>query len=263
MTLTLYHSAYSTCSQKVRLTLAEKGLKYTSNELSFAKQEQLDPDYLRINPNGVVPTLVDGDDIITDSSVIVEYLEEAYPTPALSPSDTVARANMRVWLRFMEEVPTKAVRIPSFQRVFLPTLRLIKRRSGFAKDTDQRTLRKGFYGKMNKGQGFSDPEIEESNHHLRMTVERIEKALADGPWVLGNQLTLVDLTLAPLMDRMLDLGCLEFFEDAPKTLDWMARLQARPSYDQAFYKGARLSERTEFQYARLRNWIGGIVSKSA
>ncbi|MEP5154619.1 glutathione S-transferase family protein [Planktotalea sp.] len=263
MTLTLYHSAYSTCSQKVRLTLAEKGLEYTSNELSFAKQEQLEPDYLKINPNGVVPTLVDGDDVIMDSSVIVEYLEEAYPTPALSPSDTVERAKMRVWLRFMEEVPTKAVRIPSFQRVFLPTLRLVKRRSGFAKDTDQRTLRKGFYGKMNKGQGFSDPEIEESNHHLRMTVERIEKALVIGPWVLGGQLTLVDLTLAPLIDRMLDMGCLEFFEDAPKTLEWMARLQARPSYDQAFYKGARLSDRTEFQYAKLRNWIGGIVSKSA
>lgn len=263
MTLTLYHSAYSTCSQKVRLTLAEKGLEYTSNEMSFAKQEQLNPDYLKINPNGVVPTLVDGEDVIMDSSVIVEYLDEAYPDPVLAPSDPVDRAKMRVWLRFMEEVPTKAVRIPSFQRVFLPTLRLVKRRDGFAKDTDQRTLRKGFYGKMNKGQGFNDPEIDESNHHLLLTVDRIEAALAEGPWLMGEQLTLADLTLAPLIDRMLDIGCLEFFENAPKTLLWMERLQARPSYEQAFYKGARLSDRTEFQYARLRNWIGGVVSKGA
>lgn len=263
MTLTLYHSAYSTCSQKVRLTLAEKGLEYTSSELSFAKQDQLAPEYLKINPNGVVPTLVHDGQVIMDSSVIVEYLEEAFPAPALAPSDAVGRAKMRVWLRFMEEVPTKAIRIPSFQRVFLPTLRLIKRRDGFAKDTEQRTLRKGFYGKMNKGQGFNDPEIEESNNHLQMTIERIENALNDGPWVMAEQLTLVDLTLAPLIDRMLDLGCLEFFENAPRTLDWLDRLQARPSYDQAFYKGARLSDRKEFQYARLRNWFGRIGVKSA
>lgn len=263
MVLTLYHSAYSTCSQKVRLTLAEKGLEYSSKELSFAKQEQLTPDYLEINPNGVVPTLVHDGQVIMDSSVIVEYLEEAYPSPPLTPSDAVGRARMRVWLRFMEEVPTKAIRIPSFQRVFLPTLRLIKRRDDFAKDTGQRTLRKGFYGKMNKGQGFSDPEIAESNHHLQMTVERIENALKDGPWVMGEHLTLVDLTLAPLIDRMLDLGCMEFFQNTSETLNWMDRLQARPSYDQAFYKGARLSDRKEFQYARLRNWLGQIGAKRA
>lgn len=258
MTLTLYHSAYSTCSQKVRLTLAEKGLSYASNELSFAKQEQLRPAYLKINPNGVVPTLMHDGQVIMDSSVIVEYLEEAFPHPSLAPSDAVGRADMRVWLRFMEEVPTKAIRIPSFQRVFLPTLRLIKRRDGFAKDIEQRTLRKGFYGKMNKGQGFDAPEIAESDHHLQMTVERVENALAHGPWVMGAQ-----LTLAPLIDRMLDIGCLEVFENAPKTLDWMDRLQARPSYDQAFYKGARLSDRKEFRYARLRNWFGSIVAKDA
>jgi len=260
MTLTLYHSAYSTCSQKVRLTLAEKGLDYTSCALSFAKQDQLKSNYLAINPNGVVPTLVHDEQVITDSSVIVEYLDEVFPSPSLAPSDAVGRANMRVWLRFMEEVPTKAIRIPSFQRVFFPTLRLIKRGNGFAKDTDKRTLRKGFYAKMNKGQGFSDPEIAESNHHLQMTVDRIESALQVGPWVMGDQLTLVDLTLAPTIDRMLDIGCLDFFEHAPLTLDWMDRLQSRPSYDAAFYKGARLSERTEFQYAKLRNWFGRVLS---
>lgn len=263
MKLTLYHSAYSTCSQKVRLSLAEKGLDYTSNELSFAKQEQLAPDYLQINPNGVVPTLAHDGQVIMDSSVIVEYLDEVFPTPPLRPADAVGRAKMRVWLRFMEEVPTKAIRIPSFQRVFLPTLRLIKRPDGFGKDTDKRTLRKGFYGKMNKGQGFSDPEVDESNQHLQMTVDRIEQALADGPWVMGTQLTLVDLTLAPLIDRMLDLGCHHFFDSAPRTLEWMHRLQDRPSYDQAFYHGARLSDRKEFQYARLRNWFGSLTKKLA
>ncbi|MEO0401583.1 MAG: glutathione S-transferase family protein [Pseudomonadota bacterium] len=263
MALTLYHSAYSTCSQKVRLVLAEKGLAFTSCEISFAKQAQLDPAYLKINPNGVVPTLVHDGEVIMDSSVIVEYLEEIAPAPALVPDTPVGRARMRVWLRFMEEVPTKAIRVPSFQDVFLPTLRLIKRKGAFQKDADQRTLRKSFYGKMSQGQGFPATEIAESQHHLQMTVDRIEAALATGPWIMGAQLTLVDLTLAPLVDRMLDLKMLEPFRTAERTLDWMHRLQARPSYDVAFFKGARLSDRPEFQYAKLRNWFGAKRSTQA
>lgn len=263
MTLTLYHSAYSTCSQKVRLALAEKGLDYVSRELSFRKQEHLAPDYLKINPNGVLPSLLHDDRVITDSSVIMEYLEEAFPDPALSPSDAYGRAEMRKWMRFMEEVPTKAIRIPSFERIFLPTLRMLTRPAGFAQSAEQRTLRRGFYKKMNGGAGFDSHEIEESNHHLRMTIERIEAALADhGPWIMGEQLTLVDLALAPLIDRMLDLGLTRFFEGADATLSWMARLQDRPSFDKAFFKGARLSERPEFKFAQLRNWLGDRLGKS-
>ena len=262
-TLVLYHAAYSPCSLKVRLVLAEKGLSYTSRELSFARQEQVAPDYLKINPNGVVPTLVHDGQVIFDSSVIAEYLDELFAEPALVPSDPVRRAQMRTWLRFMEEVPTKAIRIPSFERVFLPTLRLIKTRRAFTKDTDKRTIRQGFYGKMNGGHGFSPAEMAEADAHLRMTIDRIEEALQQGPWVMGAELTLVDLTLAPLIDRMLDLGCLRFFAQAEKTLEWMERLQARPSYREAFYKNTRLSERPEFQYARLRNWFGQARSDTA
>ncbi len=260
MALELYHSAYSTCSQKVRLTLAEKGLAFTSHALSFAKQDQLKPDYLKINPNGVVPTLVHDEAVITESSAIVEYLDEVFPDPPLMPTGPLERARARAWLRFMEEVPTKAVRIPSFQKVFLPSLRLIKGKRAFSEDTAKRTLRQGFYGKMNAGKGFAPYEIAEADHHLQMTVDRIEASLAEAPWIMGDQLTLVDLTMAPLMDRMLDLACTQLFADAPKVLDWMQRLQDRPSFDQAFYKGARLSERPEFQYARLRNWIGATLS---
>lgn len=243
--LELYHSAYSTCSQKVRLTLAEKGLAYTSRELSFAKQDQLKPDYLKINPNGVVPTLVHDEVAITESSAIVEYLDEVLQDPPLMPADPLERARARAWLRFMEEVPTKAIRIPSFQKVFLPSLRLIKGKRAFSEDIAKRTLRQGFYGKMNAGKGFDTREIAEADHHLQMAVDRIETSLADATWIIGDQLTLVDLTMAPFIDRMLDLGCTEFFSNAPRVLDWMQRLQGRPSFDQAFYKGARLSERPE------------------
>ena len=263
MNLVLYHSAYSTCSQKVRLTLAEKGLDYTSKELSFRKKEHLDPEYLALNPSGVVPTLVHDDAVITDSSVIVEYLDECFPKPALCPPSAVGRARVRTWMRFMEEVPTKAIRVPSFERVFLPSLRLISGRRSFDQETQQRSLRRGFYEKMNHGDGFDRRELEESRRLLQMTTDRLEAALAEGPWVLGAQLTLVDLTLAPLLDRMLDLGLTEHVANAPRTAAWMQRLQSRPSYEAAFYRGSRLSDRLEFKFARVRSWLQTRFSSTA
>ncbi|HTY67546.1 MAG TPA: glutathione S-transferase family protein, partial [Alphaproteobacteria bacterium] len=78
--LTLYNAPHSTCSQKVRICLAEKGLAFEDIRLDLGKaREHLKPEYLKLNPNGVVPTLVDGDDVIIDSSVICEYLDEKYP----------------------------------------------------------------------------------------------------------------------------------------------------------------------------------------
>ena len=88
--LELYHANHSTCSQKVRLCLAEKGLKFKGHLINLATKEQLDPEYLKINPNGVVPSLVHDGRIIIDSSVICEYLDETVPEPRLVPSVTPA-----------------------------------------------------------------------------------------------------------------------------------------------------------------------------
>ena len=99
--LTLYHAHHSTCSQKVRIVLHEKGLDFDTVALNLATKDQLDPEHLKLNPNGVVPTLVDGDDIIIESSVICEYLDERYPEPSLSPEDLMERAHMRAWMHFI------------------------------------------------------------------------------------------------------------------------------------------------------------------
>ncbi|MFK8052154.1 MAG: glutathione S-transferase family protein [Woeseiaceae bacterium] len=247
--LTLYHADYSTCSQKVRMTLAEKGLTYHSRPMSFRKEEQVSEYYLKINPNGVVPTLVHGNDVIVDSSCILEYLDEAFPETLLSPPSALGRARMRSWLRFMEEVPTKAIRIPSFQQIFLPTLRLIKTKKSFETSRKKRTLRRGFYQKMNRGAGFETEDIINANYELRTTVSRINASLQDSPWILGDSLSLVDISLAPLIDRAEDLGMTYLWEDYPLVSDWLARLQSRPAFIEAFYKKSRLSERIEFKLA--------------
>ena len=240
--LTLYNAAHSTCSQKVRICLAEKGLAFEDIRLDLGKaKDHLKPAYLKINPNGVVPTLVDDGQTVMDSSVICEYLEEKYPAVRLSPDDLVERARMRAWMRFLEEVPTAAVRVPSFNMGFLPRFEGMDRSTFEAVESDQRPIRKQFYRRMGVG-GFKNEDVDASLEQLGNTARRMDQALASGPWLLGAQYTLADIIVAPLIDRMADLGFSDIWDAYPRVGDWYARMQARPAFQQTFYKGARMSE---------------------
>jgi glutathione S-transferase len=240
--LTLYHANHSTCSQKVRICLAEKGLDYDSRLIDLAAKEQLDPDYLAINPNGVVPTLVHDGKAVIDSSVICEYLDDVFPDPPLSPSDPYGKAQMRAWMRYFEEVPTAAVRFPSFNMAFLPRYDGLDD-DGFQKEqADVRPLRKGFFRRMTR-HGFPDEDIRASFEQIAKTAARMDTALADGPWLLGETYSLADIVVAPLIDRMADLGFADLWEESyPRMTDWYARMQARSAFKTAFYPKSRLTE---------------------
>ena len=133
----LYHAPISTCSQKVRLFLAEKCRQWDGTEISFGKGDHLSPDNLKLNPNGVVPTLTHDDCPIIESSVINEYLNEAFPDDSVRPRDFKKLAHMRAWRQYIDEVPTPSIRPISFNTFFAPIwlagwLERIKSRPNFA-----------------------------------------------------------------------------------------------------------------------------------
>ena len=120
----LYNAPQSTCSQRVRFVLNAKKLAFDEHKLDLFSGDQLKPDYLAINPNGVVPTLVHDGAVIIDSAVIIEYLDEIRPIEIrFTPEDAVERATMRSMMRYIDEIPTPAVRIPSYNLAFLPHFR--------------------------------------------------------------------------------------------------------------------------------------------
>lgn len=242
MTLALYHAHHSTCSQKVRLVLAEKGLDYDSHLIDLAKKGHLTADYLAINPNGVVPTLVHDGQSIIDSSVICEYLDEVFPQPALSGGNPIVRARVRAWMRFLEEVPTYAVRVPSFNIAFLPRFEGLTHDDFVEQQAGPRPLRKHFYLKMSEN-GFGADAIQESIDQMTLTCKRIQAAMEKGPWLAGDAFSLADCVALPLIDRIDDLGMSDIWsEDFPAVTDWLNRAQARHSFAVAFYPGSRLSE---------------------
>src|SRR5262249_27023071 len=100
MSFILYNAPPSTCSQRVRFLLNAKGLPSDEVKLDLLAGDQLKPEYLKLNPNGVVPTLDHDGDIVIDSSVIIEYLDEVEPDTSFTPEDAVGRAKMRALMRF-------------------------------------------------------------------------------------------------------------------------------------------------------------------
>ena len=101
--LELYHHGSSTCAAKVRFALAEKGLEWVPHYVDILSGEQFRPGFLAINPKGVVPVLIADGEVITESTVICEYLEDAFPEPRLYPRSPLERARVRAWTKAVDE----------------------------------------------------------------------------------------------------------------------------------------------------------------
>jgi len=242
MALELFHNDASTCSQKVRICLAEKGVDWVNRHVDLGSQENLTPEFLAINPNGVVPAFMHDGTPIIESTVMCEYVDEVWPGDTkLTPDDPKKRAEMRAWLRYIDEVPSMAVRVPTFQNLLIDRFRAMSE-AEYEKFRDSNTLRRDFFMRLNRT-GFSEAEYENSLMQLRATVARMEEALVkEGPWIVGAQYTIADICMAPLFQRLEDLGMADMWDNAPGVADWFARIKARPAYDVAFYPGARMTD---------------------
>jgi glutathione S-transferase len=235
--LELYNTSVSTCSQKVRLALAEKGLEFVDRQVSLKDNEQLSDWYLALNPNGVVPTLVHDGKPVIDSSVINEYLDEVFPQTPLSPSDAHERARMRAWRQYVDEVPTHAIRIPSFNAFIVPQWGKDQRwaETRLAKSP----LRKSLYRRLGPA-GYPKEDVDDAIEKLRQSVERMDASLKDGAWLVGGQFTLADIGMIPNIVRLADLGLAELWRAFPRVGEWFERVQQRPSFDRAYYAGSRM-----------------------
>jgi glutathione S-transferase len=236
--LELYNAAVSTCSQRVRQALAEKGLEYVDRRVVLSKGEHLTPELLKLNPNGTVPTLVHDGKAIPDSSVIMEYLEDVFPhTPALRPRDAFEASRMRNWIQYIDEVQTPAVRYPSFQLAFGLGFRNLPREQ-LAGIASRRPIRKHFFLSMGS-EGFPKEQLDAAMEQINQSFDRMDDALAYGSWILGDLFSIVDISALPSIVRMEDLGLTELINSRPRLKDWYARCQQRPSFAKAYYEGSR------------------------
>jgi glutathione S-transferase len=242
MAFKLYNAPQSTCSQRVRFVLNAKGLSFDEVKLNLLAGDQLKPDYLKLNPNGVVPTLDDDGRIVIDSNVITEYLDEVSPAKSFTPEDPVKRARMRALMHFIDEMPAAAVRVPTFNLAFLPSFQKMSRED-FVAFAESKPLRREFMLTMGQT-GFPQSEMDAALARLRRTYERMDAEIekSGGPWLLGKDISLADVALMPALVRMHDLGMADW-QDLPRVVTWFDNIRAQPAFAPTFYPGSLLSER--------------------
>lgn len=249
MPLELFHAHNSTCSQKVRLCLAEKeaveGSDWISRPVDLPARENLTPAFLEINPNGVVPAFRHDGRPIYESTVMCEYLEEIWPdAPSVSPATPIDRAEMRGWLRYIDEVPSMAVRVPSFHHLFMPAFRKMSE-AEFDAFVAANPLRKYFFRRMGRD-GFSDDDYHAALDQLDQSFARMEAALDGHDWLVANMFSIADICSIPTFVRLEDLGLASLWAAKyPRVTAWFTRAQARPSFATAYYAGSRVGHLVE------------------
>jgi glutathione S-transferase len=249
MAFVLYDAPQSTCSQRVRFVLNAKKLPFEEVKLDLLAGDQLKPDYLALNPNGVVPTLVHDGAVVIDSSVIIEYLDEVMPREEnFTPSDPAERARMRALMRFIDEMPAAAVRVPTFNLAFLPRFAAMSEEQ-FVAFAESKPLRKEFMLTMGR-KGFSEKEMNSALDRLARTLERMEDTIraSGGPWLQGMRPTLADVAVMPAIVRMADLGLDKMWKNKPLIARWFDAIRAHPAFKPTYHFGSLLSEK----YPHLR-----------
>jgi glutathione S-transferase len=184
--------------QKIRIILAEKGLSYELVQIDFTEGEQRKPDFLRLNPFGRVPVLIDEDSTIYDSTIIAEYLEDEYPEPPLLPAigASALRARARTWEDFAD--------------------------TSFTPQVGQ------LMGEMGKPESDRDPARLQRIHRL------IERALdflnheLQGQEYLAQQFSIADIGFVPRLVVLKDLG-LDPGQNRANVEAWLNRMIDRPS----------------------------------
>ena len=229
----LYHAGLTACSKKVRLCLKEKGLDYVSHYVELGKFQQHDPDYLKINPNGLVPTLVHDGVPIIESTVINEYLDDVFPDVPLRPKDPVERARARVWGKLADEAlgPNMVVAFSGPSNIGKAARSLDAADIDDVLDRIPLIERRNVIDRISRGGGFTADDFAAAREKAGFIVRRAEQALAAGPYLAGSTYSLADINMIPFLDRYRERVVPDLIteDQTPLLCDWYARLMKRPA----------------------------------
>lgn len=197
----LFGRSSSDSVQKVLWTLGEIGLSFEQVELGGVHGGLDDPDYLRLNPHGKVPTLCDGEVVVWESAAIVRYLAARYSVGDLWPEEPGARAQADMWMTWCQQYPAETA-----NKLFWLTVRTPVERQ-------------------------NPQEIEETLDHLQKELARVEARLAGQRFLAGDRLTMADIPLGTELYRHFNLPAER--RAFPAIERWYEDLTARPAYRRA------------------------------
>jgi glutathione S-transferase len=230
----LHHGWRSSASRRVRLCLEEKGLPYESHVVDMAKLEHHSPEYLKINPNGVIPTLIHDGRPLHESGTICEYLDEIYPDPPLRPDAPYERALMRNWIRHIDGLIGNLI-------IFNWRHHLAKTAAQWSdeelaeklKNIPSRERQEAWLRAARKP--YTEEERDAARAKLVQLLDKMEDELQGPGWLAGNAYSIADIAAVPFVKRIDE----EIAPDEvtakkhPHVTDWWNNIQARPAFMRA------------------------------
>ena len=228
--VTLYHWEPNANSGKPMLALIEKGVPFDSHYLDLLNFDQHRAEYLAINPQGTIPAMVHRERVLTESTAIMEYIDEVFPGPPLLPDDPRDRWRVRWWMKFMDQWlgpsfsmigwsvfvgPAVRDRDPEELRAAIERIPLPERRVAW---------RKAIYGT------FGEEEMQESRRRVALGIRLLEQALSQRCWLASDRYGLADINgfnLAYALPLSQPALCND--ELTPNTLRWLRAIYARPA----------------------------------
>jgi glutathione S-transferase len=228
--LELYHAEPVANSMKVLLCLKEKGLQFTSHYVDLLRFEQHQPEFVRINPNGQVPVLVHEGAVITESTVINEYLDDVFPQVALRPANPLERARMRTWSKFVDEYFCPALSMIGWHHMVRRVARSLKK-----DELDEVLARIPLKEQRDKwatiaGESFTEEQLADSRRKIGVSIQRMEEILRQSRWLAGPAYSLAEVNSYSMV-----AGVPRFFPElmneqlTPRAADWLARMNERPA----------------------------------
>jgi glutathione S-transferase len=205
------------------------------HHVDLFKREQFSPAYLKLNPRAQVPTLVHDGQVIRESSVIADYIDDLKPGNALKPGGRIARAQMQEYIKDADEAGYQGIASLSFTAVFRHKLMAMSDADRNAYWAGQTELKRTQRQKSCVFEGSDSPYAARAIASWERTFGTIEGALSDGrPWLMGDAFTLAEVNLAPFIARLDGLNMLPvWLDERPRASTWWAAIKARPSYAEA------------------------------
>lgn len=236
MALQLYTHPMSPCSQKVRIILSEKALEWEKNDINLPTKENLTEEYLKLNPLGVVPTLVEDGKAVIESSIICEYLEDKYPTPRLRPIDPHQIAEMRFWMKHIDNKLHPSCGALQWPLVMADDLKLRPQEEldNLMAQIPEKPRRERQRRLLKLG--YDAPDVIDAVGVYDKTIRDLDELLNNQRWIAGDEFSLADASMAPYFQTLFQFGWSAWYEKYTQVADWYARCRVRNSYRAAVSK---------------------------
>ena len=236
--LDLYHHGSSACAAKVRFALEEKRLAWNGHLVDIFLGEQFQPAFRALNPKAVVPVLVHDGFVIPESTVICEYLEEAFPQSPLFPTGARARAQVRLWTKAVDEELHPACSAITYIVSHRHTIS--RNGAGSFEDFLKSGGSEGAAVRRQKWEwiqhGIDAPGAEEKIRLYDTYLRKMEHSLEAAQWLVEDRFSMADIAMTPYVNRLAALSLEGLWANGrlPRVEAWFARIRERPTFEPAF-----------------------------